>query len=332
MSASSRAPNGEPSPAVVQQSIAWMVRLQSGNASPTAWDECRRWREAAPEHALAWERLQGIQNQFSGMPAMPSSLAQRTLEGARKDVGRRKALGLMAVAVGTGGVALLLQRPWSGSALLADLRTGTGEMRRVELADGSVLLMDTATAVDLHFDGEQRRLRLLQGRIALTSGSDTGAPRYRPLSVQTPHGSVRALGTRFQTQLLTDRTEVQVLSDAVELRPQAGSDVRLLRHGEQAWFDDRQVHALQAGDGDGDGDAWTDGVLVARSMPLAQFVAQLGRYRPGYLACDPRVAQLRISGVFSLKDTDRSLDLVQKTWPVQLKQRTRYWVTLVPRG
>lgn len=329
MSASSRAPTGEPSPAVVQQTIAWMVRLQSGNASPTAWDECRRWREAAPEHALAWARLQGIQNQFSGMPAMPSSLAQRTLEGARKDVGRRKAMGLMAVAVGTGGVALLLQQPWDGSALLADLRTGVGEMRRVVLADGSVLLMDTATAVDLHFDGEQRRLRLLQGRIALTSGPDEGAARYRPLSVQTPHGRVRALGTRFQTQLLADRTQVQVLSDAVELRPQAGSDVRVLRQGEQAWFDGQQVHELQAGDGDAD--AWTDGVLVARSMPLAQFVAQLARYRPGYLACDPRVAQLRISGVFSLKDTDRSLDLVQKTWPVQLKQRTRYWVTLAPR-
>lgn len=186
MSALSRAPTAEPSPAVVQQTIAWMVRLQSGNASSTAWDECRRWCDAAPEHALAWERLQGIQNQFSGTPDMPSSLAQRTLEGARKDV-------------------------------------------------------------------------------------------------------------------------------------------RVLREGEQAWFDGQQVHDLQAGDGDAD--AWTDGVLVARSMPLVQFVEQLARYWPGYLACDPRVAQLRISGVFSLKDTDRSLDLVRKTWPVQLKQRTRYWVT-----
>ena len=57
MSGFARAAPNEPSPAVVQQAIAWMVRLQSGSASPGAWDECLRWREAAPEHAMAWERL-----------------------------------------------------------------------------------------------------------------------------------------------------------------------------------------------------------------------------------------------------------------------------------
>jgi transmembrane sensor len=150
------------------------------------------------------------------------------------------------------------------------------------------------------------------------------------LFVQTPHGQVRALGTRFQTQVREDGTQVQVLSDAVELRPQATSQVQLLRQGEQAWFDASGVHELKAGDGDGD--AWTDGLLVARSMPLSVLVAQLGRYRAGYLACDERVAQLPISGVFSLRDTERSLDLLQKTWPLELRRRTRYWVTLVPRG
>lgn len=326
MSAAARGAAAEPSPAVVQQAVAWLVRLQSGRAAPAAWDECRRWREAAPEHALAWERLQGIQGRFAGMPPMPSALAQRTLDAARKDMGRRKAM--LAVALGVGGTALLVRQPWSDSALLADLRTGVGEMRSLVLADGSVLLMDTSTAVDVHFDANERRLRLLQGRIVLTSGADSQAPRYRPLSVQTTHGLVRALGTRFQTDLHEDRTQVQVLSDAVELRPQDVSQVQVLRRGEQAWFDRQGVHDLQARDGDGD--AWTDGVLVARNMPLSVFVAQLGRYRLGHLACDERVAQLRISGVFSLKDTERSLDLLQKTWPIALRQRTRYWVTLVP--
>ncbi|MGE8442674.1 MAG: FecR domain-containing protein [Comamonas testosteroni] len=325
----SAGPN-EPSPEVVQKAIAWLVRLQAGSASAAVWDECRLWREAAPEHALAWERLQGIQSRFAAMPPVPSALAQQTLDGASKHMGRRKAMGLLAIAMGTGCTVLVANRQWGETALLADLRTGVGEVRRLVLADGSVMLMDTSTAVNLRFDEAERRLVLIKGRIALTSGADSEAQRYRPLFVQTPHGQVRALGTRFQTHVQEDGTQVQVLSDAVELRPQATSQVQLLRQGEQAWFDALGVHELKAGDGDGD--AWTDGLLVARSMPLSVLVAQLGRYRAGYLACDERVAQLPISGVFSLRDTERSLDLLQKTWPLELRRRTRYWVTLVPRG
>lgn len=330
MNGFARAAPNEPSPAVVQQAIAWMVRLQSGSASPAAWDECLRWREAAPEHALAWERLQGIQGRFAVMPDVPSALAQQTMDAARKHMGRRKAMGLLSVAMGGGATALLLRQPWSDSAMFADLRTSVGEVRRVVLADGSVLLMDTSTAVDLRFDADERRLVLIKGRIVLTSGADVSAQHYRPLLVQTLHGQVRALGTRFQIHLQASGTQAQVQSDAVELRPHGSSEVRVLRQGQQAWFDASQVHDLPAGDGDSD--AWTDGVLVARSMPLAAVVEQLGRYRLGHLACDERVAQLRISGVFSLKDTERSLDLLQKTWPIELRRRTRYWVTLVPRG
>lgn len=58
-----------------------------GSASAAVWDECRLWREAAPEHALAWERLQGIQSRFAAMPAVPAALAQQTLNGASKHMG-----------------------------------------------------------------------------------------------------------------------------------------------------------------------------------------------------------------------------------------------------
>ncbi len=54
--------------------------------------------------------------------------------------------------------------------------------------------------------------------------------------------------------------------------------------------------------------AWTRGVLVAEDMRVADFVAELARYRPGVLRCDRRVAELRVTGVFSLRDTDRALE------------------------
>lgn len=66
-------------------------------------------------------------------------------------------------------------------------------------------------------------------------------------------------------------------------------------------------------------------------MRLDQLLAELGRYRHGVLHCDVSIAGLRITGVYSLRDTDRSLANLALSLPVQLVYRTRYWVSVRPR-
>lgn len=313
-----------PSTAVVDQAIGWLVKLQSGEASADDWDACKRWRDARPDHALAWDRVQGIQGRFNRLPGR----AMDTLEGARRDTDRRRtlrALGLVFV----GGTSLWLARnTTTADALLADLRTGVGERRQLTLADGSSLWMDTDTAVDIRFDAAQRRLHLHRGRILLTSGPDTGAGQYRPLSVATRDGSVRALGTRFMITRAEHDTQAQVFEHAVELRP-ANGPARVLKSGEQGRFNTLGVTDLRPSDADTD--AWTDGLLVTRGMRLGQLVAELARYQQGRLACDPAIAGLRVSGVFSLQDTEQTLALLEKSQPIRVHRLTRYWTTLQPR-
>jgi transmembrane sensor len=77
--------------------------------------------------------------------------------------------------------------------------------------------------------------------------------------------------------------------------------------------------------------AWAQGLLVAEHMRVQDFAGTLGRYRSGILRCDPLAADLRISGVFSLTDTDRALESLALALPVTVAYRTRYWVTILPR-
>lgn len=67
-------------------------------------------------------------------------------------------------------------------------------------------------------------------------------------------------------------------------------------------------------------------------MPLGQFLDELGRHRRGVLRCDPAVAELPLTGVFPLADTDRVLAALQQSLPVEVYGVTRYWVTVRPRG
>ncbi|MNT94529.1 fec operon regulator FecR [compost metagenome] len=50
------------------------------------------------------------------------------------------------------------------------------------------------------------------------------------------------------------------------------------------------------------------------------------------LRCDPAVADLRVSGVFQLRDTGPVLDSLPQALPVDVLFRTRYWVTVVAPG
>ncbi len=70
---------------------------------------------------------------------------------------------------------------------------------------------------------------------------------------------------------------------------------------------------------------------MAERMPEGELIDELARYRRGMLQYDPHIADLKVSGVFSLTNTDRALQSLASTLPIEVKYRTRYWVKVVAR-
>ncbi|MNR08085.1 fec operon regulator FecR [compost metagenome] len=77
-------------------------------------------------------------------------------------------------------------------------------------------------------------------------------------------------------------------------------------------------------------EAWTQGLLVAQRMPLGELLAELDRYRPGVLRCDPRITGLQVSGSFSIDQPDASLELITQVLPVRVQRVLGYWASVVP--
>ena len=308
--------------AVVEQAIAWRVRLATGNCAAETFAACQSWRSQHPEHELAWQRLDALEVRFA---AIPAALGHATLAAARHDPHRRRALKALVLLVAAGGAGMLgvsngrAVQPW-----LANLRTGVGERRSLELPDGGRLHMNAGTALDIDFAAERRLLRLYQGEILLETGNQAA---QRPLLVSTDFGSLRALDSRLLLRQHADGMQLAVYAGAVEVRPAEGA-LQRLEEGWQTRFDARRLTAPQPAESERA--SWVDGVLVARDMRLDQFVAEFERQRHGLLRCDPAIAGLRISGVFPLDDSERALAAVARTLPVQVVYRTRWWVTLQP--
>ncbi|NVD96713.1 FecR domain-containing protein [Massilia sp. BJB1822] len=307
-------------PRAAREAARWMMRMHSGEMSAADQRRCAQWRASDPENEKAWQRAERVAHKL-GM--VPPALGAPALRNAASDSQRRTALTTLALALGAIplGWAVWRTTPWD--EWNADQQTAAGERREISLPDGGSVVLNTATALDVQYDSATRRLRLYKGEILVQTAAD---PLGRHFIVESPQGAMRAIGTRFVVRLDGEHTRLGVLEGAVEVRPASHPDAPyVVRAGRQSRFDAAggATEVL-----DPNADAWNSGVLYAEKMPLADFVAELARYRPGLLRCDPSAARLRVSGAFQLRDTDSILQALAASLPVRVQTRTRYWVTL----
>lgn len=316
---------------VLRQAAQWLVRLHSGNAGPQDHAACGHWRAQHPAHEHAWQRAERMAAKFGAVPATIGVPVLTRPQTQRSN--RRTALRMLAM-LGTAAPAAWLgwrYAPWQ--VWTADYSTAAGERREVTLADGSRILLDTASAIDITFDRHQRKVQLRQGAILVTTAPDSHPALQRPFAVHTAHAQLRALGTRFSVRQDGDAhqpgaTRLAVSEGAVEVTLWGSSGPQLvLAAGQQTVLTAGGAQAAQPMDIAAQG--WTQGVLHADRMRLDDFCAELARYRTGVIRCTPEVAHLRISGMFQLRDTDYVLTMLASTLPVQVVLRTRFWVTVV---
>lgn len=309
----------------IEQAIEWQVKLAYNPADDNTRAAFDRWLDGREEHRLAWQRIQSLTSRFAGMPpALALQTLQKLPEARLQRRHMLKLLSLFAIA-GTGSWGVATVTPWQ--RLSADYSTQVGERRQWRLSDDSVLDLNTDTAIRLHYDGEQRLVELLRGEILLSSGADRTAQRHRPLRVATPFGLFEALGTRFSVRLQDQGARLALLEGRVRLQPGLGGKDAIANAGESWWLTAKQAQRLDLPASQIA--AWHDGLLMARNQPLSDVLAELGRYRNGYLGCDPDIAGALISGNFQLDDLDRTLDFLAQSHDLRLQRLTRWWVRVI---
>ncbi|GGC09728.1 iron uptake regulator [Oxalicibacterium flavum] len=312
-------PTADIDPVILREAADWLMRLHAGDAGPADWEAVDRWRSTSAAHSRAWQRAEGL---LGDLRALPQGPVRTALE--QPNARRRQLLRLLWLpALPAGWLA------WRHVSIDGERwQTATGEQRSMTLADGTQLLLNTGTEIAVQFNAETRLIRLLAGEILVTSAPDP-APTPRPLVIATADGTARPIGTRFAVRRAAGEqtSRVAVFEGMVEV--ESAGQRRQVEHGYSIVFGPDGPAMPEKSDNAAD-EAWTNGMIVARRMRLADLLAELDRYRPGLLRCHPEVADLRVSGTFPALEPERSLHLLAASFPLQVRYRTRYWVTVEP--
>lgn len=279
-----------------RQATDWLARLHADDR--TSEDEAmfRAWLAADPGNADAFDRASSVWDAVGGLSAQPIAR-----ERPASLLSRRAALVGGGAAVLVGGSVL----GWR-EAVAGGYRTEIGEQRRLRLDDGTRVMLDTATQIRFRADGDERRLMLKAGRVALEIAADP-----RPFVIEA--GNARAVAGAARLDVRTDERGFALTAIDGTARVEGEGPARAVATGERvaavaggpARIDRPEIEDLTA---------WQSGRLAFRDQTLAEAAREMNRYttRPLVIA-DPAAAALRLSGVYRVGDPEafaRSLSLL----------------------
>ncbi len=313
---------------VLDQAVAWHVELSADQENPELHKAWYQWYSSCSQNQDAWNKLAAFDQRMSRLsPAGKQAVYHAELKGQQR---RALLKGFFAAAVMLPGATWLYrENRRSISAFVtgftADYVAESGEQRVITLTDGSQMHLNTASRVNVLFDGQRRVIELVHGEIFIKTAKDR-----RPLSVVTEQGEIQALGTEFQVRLSADETHVALFSGQVALMPKGlepllsrqhqtedKSGVTLLQPGQGTHFDRRSVHGVHPVDRKQL--AWQQGMLIVQDWPLDRFCQELSRYLPGKVYCREAASGLRISGSFPLQQPDQLVQSLPHVLPVQVQ-------------
>jgi len=298
-----------------EQAHAWLARLNSGDLDQEGRAEFERWRAESPAHAQAFRQAERL---WAMLDAPLRADRQRRLAAKpppRLARWRRMGLGLavaalLVLAVGLGLFPDYLREPG------ADYRTHIGEQTSIRLADGSMIHLNTDTALDVAFDAAQRRVVLRHGEAVFEVACDN----HRPFRVVSGQVLTEAVGTRFVVRYDGSAGRVALVEGKVRTAFRRGKGLAdeavALRPGEGVSFTAAgltgasPVDALAA-------EAWRRGRLVMNFATLQDVVAEINRYRRGQvILLGDRLARREINVAIDLDHIDAWLDALKDSLPV----------------
>ncbi len=312
------------------EAAEWFARLRGQSVSAQALTDFREWRRDATNAAAyaqvqeTWEKV----GQLADDPDIQAAIA----EALDAPTPKREPLPPARV-IWTGLGALLLVVLLSSSWLWWQQRptweTVVGEQRRVVLADGSRVQLNTDSAVRVRYSGAERGVTLVRGEALFEVAHDAA----RPFIVSAGDARIEALGTRFDVRRDAGGVRVSLLEGRVQVGTAAQSQAAILRPDQAVTVQGGRVSAPSTTTAEAAA-GWTSGRITLRGVSLQQAVAEMNRYSRRRVIVDAPAETLRepVNGVFDAGDAEAFAEAVGATFSLQVTEQTPDRIRLSPEA
>jgi transmembrane sensor len=259
-------------------------------------------------HRSAWAGLR------AGWQALPQWLGAASTRWAQGAVAAALVLGTVF-----GVMEVVGWSPWQSPPQFAQaFAAPQGQQTQVQLPDGSLLRLDTSTQLDVALYAQRREVRLAQGQAMFQVQGDAA----RPFDVLAGPVRITVVGTRFAVRYTPgmagyEGVRVAVEEGRVQVAANGAAPV-LLTAGQQVVTDAAGTLGPVAAVPPSGIAPWRAHRVSFDDTPLAQALAELGRYGPTGIALqDPQLGALRLTGTFDTRDLGNFVRALPRVLPVR---------------
>ena len=315
--------------AIERQAAEWFV-LRDAGLSPAQRQEFERWLQADERHAQVYAELDETWSRFDALRESVPTATIGSIADPEPRLARRKfpwpTVTLAAAAALALAAIAWWQSPPAAATFSTVASTDIGVIRKLALPDGSVVQLNTDSAVSVRFTASERRVQLVRGEANFQVAKNPACP----FVVSAGRIAVRAVGTVFDVRRRPQAIEVLVtegkvrVDDVVQgkslLTPPGSGDTPLLVAGQRAMISvgaetatpaPATVVTVAAAE-IGQALAWQERRLEFVATPLAEIVGEFNRYNRHKLTItDPRLAARRFGGTFPVGDYEELVRLLE---------------------
>lgn len=301
----------QPTARAQREAGAWFARLRTPSITAAELARFETWR-ADPANDAAFAALQGIWHAGEGLqgdPQIDAAIVDAMVTAPRRAAVHRRSWATAVVGLAVAfGITILVALSFPQDA--QTFQSAIGKQRIVRLADGSIVRLDTDSQVVIRQNPRAREVELARGRAFFDVAHDT----RRPFIVTASSTQVRAVGTRFIVDLLSQDVAVTLVQGVVTVRQRGflAAPPRVLHPGETLTGTPQGVTRPQRSDAAAE-TAWMGGHIVFHDKPLAEAIAEANRYTTNKLrlADDAALGSVHVDGVFNAGDTPALLGALQ---------------------
>lgn len=272
----------------------WFVRMR-GSDSASLRERFERWR-SIPQNAAAYESVERSYDAAALLRLsrpQPAPIASSEPSSTPR-YGRVALAASIALALALPSAGLLLGvGPFAPALPLLLVSTAPGEVRTIELEDGSKIFIDSNSVVEYEPGTGPGRVVVRRGRARFVAASIE-----RPFMVEAGGTRVEAGAAMFDVNLIGEGVSVSSLRGKVAVA--SGRAEARLEPGASARATGEAILPATLVD-----PAWPSGMLAFDDEPLATAIGRANRYsRKQIRLAGPGTASLRVTGAVRAGDME----------------------------